>query len=72
MRAHDAVDTIVVMPERIQQTRREPTLPIALMYDELSYPTYSFGVVIPAAGERVTSKGVIDGHSDVGALGVFG
>ena len=72
MRAHNAVDIIVVMPELIQENRCKSSLSIVLMYHELGDPTYSFVTVCPAASERVTGKAAVDGYPHVGACDVIG
>lgn len=71
MRAHKAIDIIVVMPELIQETHCKSSLPIVLVDYELSNPTYSFVIVFPAASERVTGKAPVDGNPHVRAWGVI-
>jgi len=62
MRAHEAVDIVVVLPELIQETHCKSSLSIILMYHELSNPTYSSVVACPVASERVTGKVAIHGN----------
>ena len=71
MRAHKAVDIIVIVPELIQETHCKSTLAIALMYYELSNPTYDFVIVYPAASERITSKVAVDCDPHIRARGVM-
>ena len=72
MRAHKAVDIIIVMPELIQETHCKSSLSIVLMHYELGNPTYGFFIVCPAASERITGKAAVDGYLHIRACGVIG
>ena len=72
MRAHEAVDIIVVMSKQIQETSCKSSLSIISMYHELSNPTYSSVTVCPAASKRVTSKASIYSNLHVRACDVIG
>ena len=65
MRAHKAVDIIVIMPELIQEDHCKSSLSIVLMYYELSNPTYGFVIVHPAAGKCVTGKAAVYGDPHI-------
>lgn len=72
MRAHDAVNVVVIVSEPIQETGCKSSLSIVFMYHELSNPTYSLTIVCPAASEHVTDEAPVHGDFPVRACGVVG
>jgi hypothetical protein len=71
MRAHNAVDIIIGIPELIQETNCKSSLSMVPMYYELSNPTHSFVIVCPTAGERVTGKMAVNDNPHVRACSVI-
>ena len=72
MRAHNAINIIIIVPEQIQESHGKPSLSVVLMYYELSDPTNGFSFVHPAASNRVTCKTTVYSHPHVRACAWLG
>jgi hypothetical protein len=67
MGAHDTEDLIIDIPECLEQTSREPALPILAVDNKLCYPADLPAMVVPAAGKCISSKDPVNMDTDVGA-----
>ncbi len=72
MRAYNAINIIIIVPEQFQETNGKPSLSVVLMYHELSNPTNGFFLVHPAASNRVTCKTAVYSHPHVRACAWLG
>jgi hypothetical protein len=72
MGAHETVDIVITGPEPVQESYCKSTLAIVAMDDQLGDPTYTFTIIHPTAGKRISGETVIDNHSDVRAFGILG
>jgi hypothetical protein len=72
VRTHKAIKLIVILPNLIQQTDGNSTLPKIAMDNQLSDPTHSFTIIGPSTGKHITGKTIFNGNSSVRADSTLG